>query len=302
MGIEQQLQRNLSLTADYVGSVGRHQYVDVTANTAITPGPGPIAARAAYPQYGSFSYSFNCAPSNYNALQLELHKQMSSGLSFKTSYTWSKSLDWQSDPYDTAPVDFYNMSPDNGPSDYNRGQMFVLSGIYQLPFGKGQHFLNTANAFTDAALGGWSVGSIISLYSGQPFDVLASGDVANTGWGNQRAQRTSANPYKPSGGGGNGLRQWLNPDSFAQPAPFTRGNESRNDLHAPSFTNVDFNASKTFPLFESSKLIFRAEMFNIFNHTNYSTPSNTVTASGFGQILGTNGFGRLVQFALKIQF
>ena len=306
VGLEQTLQRNLSLSAAYVGSVGRHQYVDVTANTAITPGPGPISARAAYPQYGSFSYSFNCAPSNYNALQVEVHKQMSSGLSFKGSYTWSKSMDWQSDPYDTAPVDFYNMSPDNGPSDYNRAQMFVFSGIYQLPFGRGKQFLSSANAITDTFLGGWSLGSIISLYSGQPFDVLANGDVANTGWGSQRAERNNAKPTAPSGGGGNGLRQWLNPAAFSQPAPFTRGNESRNDLRAPAFTNVDLSASKTFPLFESSKLIFRAESFNLFNHTNYGIPSNTVTNSGFGQILGTanNGFayGRLLQFALKIQF
>ena len=204
MGLEQTLQRNLSLSAAYVGSVGRHQYVDVTANTAITPGAGPISARAAYPQYGSFSYSFNCAPSNYNALQVEVHKQMSSGLSFKVVvHTWSKSMDWQSDPYDTAPVDFYNIaSPDNGPSDDNRGQMFVFSGIYQLPFGRGKQFLSSANAITDTFLGGWSLGSIISLYSGQPFDVLANGDVANTGWGSQRAvEKWTRQATAPSGGG-----------------------------------------------------------------------------------------------------
>lgn len=70
---------------------------------------------------------------------------------------------------------------------------------------------------------------------------------------------------------------------------------------------MDLSASKSFSLFESSKLIFRAESFNLFNHTNYGTPgSNTVTNSGFGQILttanGGNAYGRLIQFALKIQF
>ena len=71
--------------------------------------------------------------------------------------------------------------------------------------------------------------------------------------------------------------------------------------------NVDFNATKTFPLFESSKLVFKAEMFNIFNHTNYSPARNatqayTVGSSGFGQITSTNGYGRLIQFGLKVQF
>ena len=302
LGIEQQLQEHLTLKADYVGSVGRHGYLDVSANTAITPGPGVISARAPYPQYGIFSYSWNTMPSSYNGLQVELNKQMSSGLSFKTSYTWSKSLDWQSDPYSGGPVDFYNLRRDWGPSDYNRPQMFVFSGIYQLPVGRGKRFLNGANAFTNNVLGGWNVGSIISLNSGAPTNVFANGDVANTGWGGQRAQRTGANPYSSSGGGGTSLKQWLNAAAFTQPAAFTRGNEARNDLHDPSFKNVDFNLTKNFPLFETSKLVFKAEMFNIFNHTNYGSPNNTVNNSGFGQILSSNGQGRLIQFALKVQF
>ena len=302
LGIEQQLQEHLTLKADYVGSVGRHGYIADTTNTAVTPGPGPIQPRALYPKYGTFNYSLNGMNSSYNALQVELNKQMSSGLSFKTSYTWSKSLDLQSDPYSAQPVDYYNLHADWGPSDYNRPQMFVFSGIYQLPVGKGKRFLNSANAFTDNVVGGWTVGSIITLNSGAPTNAYASGDVANTGWPSQRAQRTGANPYLSSGGGGTALKQWLNPAAFTQPTQFTRGNESRNDVHAPSYKDMDFNVAKSFPLFETSKLIFRAEMFNLFNHTNYGNPNQTVGSSGFGQIDSANGYGRLIQFALKVQF
>jgi Carboxypeptidase regulatory-like domain/TonB dependent receptor len=301
-GIEQQLQEHLTLKVDYVGSIGRHEYLVDDANTATTPGPGTISTRAPYPQYGIFNYSLNGGPSEYNGLQVELNKQMSSGLSFKTSYTWSKSMDWQSDPYSTEPVDFYNMRPDWGPSDYNRQQIFVFSGVYQLPIGRGKQFLNSANSFTNVVLGGWMVGSIITFDSGAPFNAFADGDVANAGWPSQRAERTSANPYSRSGGGGKGLKQWLNTAAFTQPAEYTRGNENRNDLHAPPYKDVDFNATKSFPLFEESKLIFKAEMFNIFNHTNYSTPSDTVDTSSFGEILSSNGYGRLVQFGLKVQF
>ena len=129
LGIEQQLQEHITLKVDYVGSVGKHQYVDMNANTAVTPGSGPAQARAKYPQYGPFSDSENMGSSSYNALQIELNKQMSNGLTFKTSYTMSKSLDYQSDPYGLSPVDFYNLKPDWGPSDYNRPQMLVFSGI-----------------------------------------------------------------------------------------------------------------------------------------------------------------------------
>jgi Carboxypeptidase regulatory-like domain/TonB dependent receptor len=304
LGVQQQLQEHLTLEANYVGSVGRHGYIADATNTAVTPGPGPIQPRALYPQYGTFNYSLNGMPSSYNALQVELNKQMSEGLSFKGSYTWSKSMDWQSDPYGTQPRDYYNLRADWGPSDYNRPQLFVFSSIYQLPVGKGKQFLKDANTFSDKVLGGWSLGTIISLESGAPTDALANGDVANTGWPSQRAQRTGADPYSVSGG--SGFKQWLNPAAFAQPAPFTVGNESRNDLHGPSFKNVDFNASKLFPLTERTNLIFRAEMFNLFNHTNYGLPSTTVANSNFGQITNTaNGgtaTGRLVQFALKVQF
>jgi hypothetical protein len=182
--------------------------------------------------------------------------------------------------------------------------LFVFSSIYQLPVGKGKRFLSDANTFTDKVLGGWGLGTIISIESGAPTDALANGDVANTGWPSQRAERTGADPYSVSGG--SGFKQWLNPAAFAQPAPFTLGNESRNDLHGPSFKNVDFNASKTFSLTERTNLIFKAEMFNLFNHTNYGLPSTTVGNGNFGQITQTaNGgtaTGRLVQFGLKLQF
>lgn len=314
LGIEQQLQEHLTLKVDYVGSMGKHQYVDMNANTAVTPGAGSIQARAKYPQYGSFSDSENMGSSAYNALQVELNKQMSNGLTFKTSYTWSKSMDYQSDPYGLSPVDFYNLKPDWGPSDYNRPQMLVFSGIYQLPVGRGRKFINNANVFTDDVLGGWNVGTIITLDSGQPFTVFANGDIANTGWGSQRAQRvTGKDRYLSGGGGGTAYKQWVNYAAYTNPDQYTLStNVRKNDMLGPSFKNVDFNLTKNFHLFETANLIFKSEFFNILNHTNYGTPNNGLGSvsfdtnnnytGSFGNIYGANGLGRLVQFGLKIQF
>jgi hypothetical protein len=145
------------------------------------------------------------------------------------------------------------------------------------------------------------VGSIVTLDSGAPFNVLAGGDVANTGGPNQRAERTGASPY--SGAGFHQTpKDWLNKAAFAVPTPFTFGNEGRNDLVGPGFKNWDFNAAKTFPLFESLNLQFRAEFFNFINHANYSNPDNGVQDGAFGQILTAAGPGREVQFALKLVF
>ena len=301
-GVQQQVTNNMVLKLDYVGSASRHQYVVPEANTALYPGPGPISARQPFPQYGGpFSFSWNEAPASYNAFQAQLQKTMSKGLYFLVSYTWSRSFDWQSDPYVNAEPDIYNLSGDWGPSDYNRTQMFVFSSVYQLPFGRGKPLLSSGNGFLQAIAGNWNLGTIITLNSGAPFDVLAGGDIANTGGPSQRAQRTGANPYS-----GSGFQQtrndWLNKAAFAVPAPFTFGNERRNDLVGPAYKNVDFNVSKSFPLREDLNLQFRAEFFNFFNHTNLTNPDNGVQDGTFGEIFGTVNPGREAQFALKLLF
>jgi hypothetical protein len=305
-GIQQQLSQSLMLKLDYVGSADRFQYIDPLGNTALTPGPGPISAREPFPQYGGqFYFEWNVAPASYHALQAELQKAFSSGLTFRASYTWSKSLDWQSDEYGSVvPVNFYNLPAEYGPSDYNRTQMFVFSSVYALPFGKQRKFLGNASGIEQALLGGWNVGTIIALNSGAPFEVLAGADVTNTGDPSQRAERTGADPYAVAGG--QRVSQWLSPAAFAEPAPYTYGNQRRNDLVGPAFKNVDFNVSKDFALTETARLQFRSEFFNFFNHTNYGNPNNNVLSGGFGAITQTaNGglyTGREIQFALKVLF
>jgi hypothetical protein len=274
----------------------------VKANTALLPGPGPISARQPFPQYGGpFSFFENVAPANYNALQAQLRKSLSNGLFFLASYTWSKSLDWQSDPYSFTEPNFYDLKSAYGPSDFNHTHLFVLSGVYQLPIGTGKHFLSSSNRVIQTLAGNWSLGTIISLDSGTPFYALAGADIANVGSINQRAERTGAHPYSGTGFHQN-ANSWLNKAAFAAPAAYTFGNESKNDLVGPAFKNVDLNASKNFPLFEDVNLQFRAELFNIFNHTNYGIPDHSVQDAAFGKILTAAAAGREVQFAFKIIF
>ena len=301
LGVQQQLAGNMSLKVDYVGSLGRHGYIVPEANVALTPGPGPISAREPFPQYGGpFSFEWNEMPSAYDAMQVELKKQMSAGLYFMASYTFSKSMDWQSDPYNNTEENFYNLNKDWGVSDFNRKQMFVFSSIYQLPMGRGKRFLNGVNSIAQTIVGGWSAGGILTMNAGAPFNVYASGDPANTGGPGQRAQRTGTDPNAVTGG--KNRNHWLNTAAFAQPTAYTFGNEARNDLVGPPFKNLDFNLSKEFRPFESYVLQFRSEFFNIVNHTNLGNPDNGVLDGAFGQIFGTVNSGREIQFALKLSF
>lgn len=297
-GVEQQLTRTLVLGAHYVASESRHQFLQPIANTATVPGPGPISARQPYPQYGGpIPWDYNEGTANYHALQVKLKQQLSGTLYYLASYTYGKSMDLASDPQANTITNFYNLRQDYGPSDYSRKHMFSFATSYALPVGKGKAFLTNASRFGQAVLGGWNIGGIFTADSGLPFSAMAGGDVANTGGGPQRAERI---PNAP----GHALKtrqQWLNPKEFTVPAPFTFGNERRNDLVGPGYLNVDFNARKDFTM-ERLTIQFRCEFFNLFNRTQLGLPNNNVQSSAFGSITSTSAPAREIQFGLKVLF
>ena len=300
LGIEQQFLESTILAVDYVGSLGRHQGINPTVNTAKTPGSGTYASRGEpFPQYGGpIGYELNAGNSSYNALQVKLRRSFSSGLAFMASYTWSKSEDIQSDVYGAGIQDFYNLKGSWGPSNYNFKHMFVFSSVYQLPVGTGKALMSHPNRLAQGVLGNWNVGGIVSLRSGLPLQCGAGSDVANVGGGDQRCNKIG-DPY-----GGTGFTKdtlhWLNPASFTV-IPYTFGTEHKYDLVGPTYKNVDFNAFKDFPLGERTKIEFRAEFFNLFNHTNFNNPSTNHASTQFGNISGSS-VARDIQLAAKVIF
>lgn len=305
LGVEQQLSNSTVLDLDYVGSLDRHQSINPASNTAMVPGPGTLASRGQpYPQYGggAIGYEENAGTGAYNALQAELKRTFSTGLGFTASYTWSKSLDIQSDVYGASgPQSFYNLKADWGPSNYDLRHLFVFSGVYALPFGRGKSFLSAPNKLVEAVAGNWNTGGIVSLHSGQAFNCAAGADIANVGGGAQRCDQIG-DAY---GGSGSGFEQskttFLNPAAF-KTIPYTFGDEHRNNLVGPSYKDVDFSAFKDFPITERAKVEVRAEFFNLFNHTNFSLPNGNLQAgTAFGKIFGSS-FARQSQFAAKFIF
>jgi hypothetical protein len=209
-------------------------------------------------------------------------------------------MDIQSEGQSGSIASIYDLGAEYGPSDFNRSQLFVWSGIYQLPFGKGKQHLANSKGVVEALLGNWNLTSIVSFISGQPYDITAGGDVANVGGGTQRAQVVG----NPNTGFTQSPSEWFNVNAFATPALYTFGNEGRNNLTGPPEKNVDFSVYKDFSLGERTTLQFRSEFFNIFNHPAFGTPNNNVQASNLGDITGlaTGTFPRQIQFALKLSF
>jgi hypothetical protein len=169
--------------------------------------------------------------------------------------------------------------------------------VYELPFGKGRHFMSSAHPIVNGFLGGWEIAGIFSARSGLPFTPVISGDRANTGVSNQRPNRTGngtlANPT-PS--------RWFNVDDFAGPALYTYGNSGRNILRANHLIAVDMTVKKSFAISEARRLEVRAEAFNLANHPTFSAPNATIGAAAAGTITSTLNANRTLQAALKLYF
>lgn len=268
--------------------------------------------------------------SNYHSLQARFEKRFSKGLQFEASYTWAHSLDIASNA-NLGPTqnnsdfrDFRIPQQEYGNSDFDVRNRFIINSIYELPFGHGKKFLGGASGVTDQIVGGWQIANIISISSGNWYTVLdANGNFANADGGaggvSQRPD-TVGDPNRPGQVAANMSciaptklhtpAAWFNTCAFVDPALGSFGNTGRNTIEAPGYRNWDFSLFKHFKTTERTELEFRAEFFNILNHTNFLFANSGPQNGNNATILGTSQFGSLtaaraprqIQFALRFSF
>ncbi len=276
----------------YVGSQGRHLRDFGDLNQGIL-GVRPI------PGFSSITYQQSASNSNYNGLWLSAEKRFSKGLTFQTSYTFSKSIDNNSVGSSNAQIqDFRNLAAERALSDFDARHRFVLSGVYQLQ-------LKGNGALMRRLLEGWSVAPIVNLQSGNPFSPIIG--ITDTRGSLLAFNRPNLNAgvslYQPNPG----------PSGFVNRAAFTQqatgfGNAGRNILKSPGFQDVDFSIAKNTQIKERFSVQFRAEAFNLLNHPNFGQPVNNLAAGTFGQILATRttrgdlGSSRQIQLGIKLIF
>jgi hypothetical protein len=300
-GVQQQITPTLWAEVNYVGSLSRQLELPIAWNVA-PPGPGAIGPRTPYPQYPTdMAIVLDAGNASYNGMLAKLQKRLSQDLYFLASYTYSKSMDLCSEGGACSTVqDTYNRQTSWGPADFDVRQMFVLSGTYQVPVGKGRRFLPRSGKLIDAIAGGWSISGIQSVVTGLPFSVTAGADVANTGEpaGDERAEVVE-NPFT---GFTRSRLEWFNRAAFQLPATDTFGNSGKNILRGPRHTNLDFGAHKEFSVTERFTLQFRAEFFNALNHTQFGLPNANVSAGVNLGLITTANPPRIIQFALKLSY
>jgi len=301
--LERQISRTLVLRGAYVGSRGDHLNLNISENVAV-PGPGAVPPRQPYPNYGTISAWEPRGPSNYNALQLTAEKRMSYGLSFLGAYTWSRSLDEGAGGNSSTGESRINIQnprnllADYGLSNFNYGQRFTLSTVYQIPVGHGRKFLSNANRLADGVVGGWQLTSIVTLESGAPFSVSLASASANTGTFTRPNRICNGN--LPSGQ--QKITEWYNVACFVTPPLYTFGNTGRNVLIGPGLETWDLGTDKDFHITERFLLQFRAEFFNALNHPNFGLPNSSIGSTAAGTITGVLTNARQVQFALRLHF
>jgi hypothetical protein len=288
------------------GSVGTARGMAALGTQYIPVGalPNPFLGAVTGTHYlGSSGFS------TYNALNVSFTRRLSSGLQFKANYAWAKSEDivagYAADGGAGAPQSFWLQRQTGfGVSGINLKDQLVLSGEYELPFGKNRPFLNSFNGARSKVISGWQLNSILTALSGFAFSPLTgsnrSGD-GNTG----DPDRPNWNPAFSGPVIEGTPNQWFNPNAFSLEPAGTFGNVGKNVLIGPGFRDLDVSLLKTTSISERIGLEFRAAAFNVLNNTNFSLPGSLNVFSGSaispsaGVILSTANTSRQVQFGLK---
>ncbi len=300
------------LSAAYVGNTAQHLSNLEVPNQA-RPGAGPIASRRRWPDTGVLYWQNYNGMANYNGLQLKAQRNFANGLMFMAGYTWSKTIDDSGGTFvgeggrGFVFQDGENRHSDRGLAAQDIRHRFVLSYVYELPFGRGRRFLNHGGV-TDLALGGWQMNGVTSFQTGSPLTITQQCNRANTDSGNMRPD-VVGNWKLPSGrSSGELVSRFFNTGAFynycpADQGPFNFGNAGRNIVIGPGMNNWDFGLYKEFRLpGEDTRLQFRSEFFNLFNHPIFGQPGSTAGTPQFGTITYLAVDPREIQFALRLSF
>ncbi len=295
LNIQRELGRDIGLTVGYFGSKGTHLRVSRNINQPINgvrpfPNLSPSDPFRPGAQLNNIVQIEGSGNSSYNALWLTATKRLSRGLQFNASYTFSKSIDYNSlNSQGIVIQDSYNLRDSRGLSDFDARHRFVISGLYELPF-RGNKLVE-----------GWQLSTIVQSQSGNPVNIVVN-NAAFTGT-NNTVRPNVTGPIDILGT----PNRWFDISPFVVPVG-RFGSLGRNVVIGPGFNNTDFSVIKRTYITENQLIEFRWEVFDLFNHANFGQPGRVVGTANFGQITNTrfptgdSGSSRQMQFALKYKF
>jgi hypothetical protein len=321
--IERQLWNSWTGRISYIGENTYNLSVNVDLNQCHASPAGPCIKP--YPQYGLLVSMENLGFSNYQAMELQLAHRFASGFYLQATYDWSKDLSNLADAptgYGTEAGNFtsnylvndmYALKDDRGNDPGPRRQRFLLTALYQLPFGHGKPFLANSNRFVNAAFGGWQISAILMDQTGPFMTAIDSNPAASAANLNELYRGTIIRPDQIancniSNPGPNG--SWFNLNAFVlTPQGAGRiGNEGVGNCVGPDTNVLSAGLSKSFAIWERLRLRFEATYTNILNHPNFLQPQSMDISSpstfGVTQTVQSaeNGGNRVGQLSLRLDF
>ena len=334
---EYELTNKLSLAVSYVGETGQHladyrngNQITLATALARTATGGIATATTEAPFFGTVGVNSDgndngllvtesSAMMNYNAGQATLRDRGEYGFTYTLNYTYGRAMTNSAGNYGAANTsvhngawqDAYNSRADYGPSATDVRHNFSALVLYTVPFGRGKQFGNSVNRAVDLALGGWSISSSATIYSGFPITINSGNNSNTNSYGQQRA-----NQYRKLQVVNRSVQNWFGTDPSATPCSGandgvcaygpelsnTFGTAAVGSERTPGYRQVDFSAFKDFHMTDRQSLGFRADAFNALNIASYGNPDNTVTDNNFGQITNTRSLARVIQLQLHYSF
>jgi len=301
VAFQRQLPFNLTADIAYVGNRGVDLVMDVDVNASMVYGSGNTGR----PQFSTFNRTgtsrtrSNENKSEYNAMQLKVDRRFQNGLMVTNSYTLSRSKDYANENTGIGtPIDF-DLSWAR--SNFDRTHSYVLSAIYELPWGPGKRWLS--ESMLGKIAGGWQLSGLFIAQSGVPLTIGGNGTLLNTPGNTAYANLNGSNRVLGGLGPGN---LYFDPTVYSLPAAGVQGNMKRNSgPEGPGFWQLDMSLFKRFSIGSTRFAEFRVDAFNATNSVRWGNPStgfSTAAGNTFGQITGTNGSQRQIRFGGRIVF
>ncbi len=305
----------------YVGSLGRHlswaenlepiplgaQQNPANANPAAPGTPLPNAFLVPIQGYSAIAYDADDGTSNYHSLQITANRRFSRSVQFGLAYTWSKAMDWADTDFaavnNAVPASLFR-AWNYGLASFDRTNTLKLNWLWDVPKWK------SAIAPVRAVVNDWHVNGIASFQSGAPLLIGFTQSTATNITGTPSVAARIAVIGDPNQvPSGSGPLQAINPAAFAVPANGTLGDPSKTLVRGPGLENWDISLVKGIPIQEKIQLQLRVEMYNAFNHTQFSTigqtanfnPAGVQTTANFGQYTAAQN-PRIMQWALRLRF
>jgi hypothetical protein len=308
LGVQRELPGSMTGELTYFGSAGVHLRRLMTYNNP-EPSQLPNSNNARpFPKFGGMQVMSAPGHSNYHALYLKVQRRFSRGLSFLSSFSYSKSIDNGSgirttDGDTLTPSNNYDLELERGLSAFDFRKRWTTSWMWELPFGRERRWMNSSNV-ADAIFGGWQLSGILTMQDGFPFTLTCGpGNIQNGGgacypdavpgedWRLSRSERTRT--------------RYFNTAAFVDRLPptdiFRYGTVARNSLIGPGFVSLDASANKRFS-FGDRHVELRVEVFNVPNLPIWGQPGSQLRTPNFGVINSTRMDSRQIQLGLKFVF